>query len=97
MITAIYRYERFDPAVNKELWRRIPGWKLRFTWLKAWLALDHAMNSLRRWQHAKRMENALREVLKYYDEAGEAGENYELDPDNLSKFAADLCKEYSKS
>lgn len=37
-------------------------------------ALDHAMNSLRRWQHAKRMENALREVLKYYDEAGEAGE-----------------------
>lgn len=27
----------------------------------------------------------------------EAGENYELDPDNLSKFAADLCKEYSKS
>ena len=50
-------------------------------------ALDHAMNSLRRWQHAKRMENALREVLKYYDEAGEAGENYELDPDNLSKFA----------
>lgn len=55
------------------------------------------MNSLRRWQHAKRMENALREVLKYYDEAGEAGENYELDPDNLSKFAADLCKEYSKS
>lgn len=46
---------------------------------------------------AKRVENALREVLKYYDEAGEAGENYELDPDNLSKFAADLCKEYSKS
>lgn len=59
-------------------------------------ALDHAMNSLRRWLHAKRMENALREVLKYYDEAGEAGENYELDPDNLSKFAADLCKEYEK-
>ena len=51
-------------------------------------ALDHAMNSLRRWQHAKRMENALREVLKYYDE------DYELDPDNLAKFAADLCKEY---
>lgn len=34
MITAIYRFERFDPATNKELWRRIPGWKLRFTWLK---------------------------------------------------------------
>ena len=60
-------------------------------------ALDHAMNSLRRWQHAKRMENALREVLKYYDEAGEAGKNYELAPDNLAKFAADLCKEYEKS
>ncbi|MDL5509048.1 hypothetical protein QSU99_05060 [Bifidobacterium longum] len=59
-------------------------------------ALDHAMNSLRRRQHAKRMENALREVLKYYDEAGEAGENYELAPDNLAKFAADLCKEYEK-
>lgn len=25
---------------------------------------------------------------------GESGENYELDPDNLSKFAADLCREY---
>lgn len=43
------------------------------------------------------MENALREVLKYYDEAGEAGKNYKLAPDNLAKFAADLCKEYEKS
>ena len=41
-------------------------------------ALDHAMNSLRRWQHAKRMENALREVLKYYDEAGEPAKTMSL-------------------
>lgn len=40
MITAIYRYERFDPAVNKELWRRIPGWKLRLMWLRDWLNND---------------------------------------------------------
>lgn len=46
---------------------------------------------------AERMRAALHEVWKYYDEAGESGENYELDPDNLSKFAADLCKEYEKS
>lgn len=25
---------------------------------------------------------------------GESGENYVLAPDNLAKFAADLCKEY---
>ena len=37
---------------------------------------------------------ALHEVWKYYDEAGESGENYVLAPDNLAKFAADLCKEY---
>ena len=43
---------------------------------------------------AERMRAALHEVWKYYDEAGESGENYELDPDNLSKFAADLCREY---
>nr|DAZ04991.1 MAG TPA: hypothetical protein [Caudoviricetes sp.] len=46
---------------------------------------------------AERMEAALHEVWKYYDEAGESGENYVLDPDNLTKFAADLCKEYEKS
>lgn len=46
--------------------------------------------------NVERMEKALHEVWKYYDEAGETGENYELDPDNLAKFAADLCKEYSK-
>lgn len=44
--------------------------------------------------NVERMEKALHEVWKYYDEAGETGENYELDPDNLAKFAADLCKEY---
>lgn len=44
--------------------------------------------------NAKRMEAALYEVWKYYDEAGESGESYVLDPDNLSRFAADLCKEY---
>lgn len=47
--------------------------------------------------NVERMEKALHEVWKYYDEAGETGENYELDPDNLAKFAADLCKEYSKT
>ena len=43
MITAIYRFERFDPATNTELWRRIPRW----AWLYAnasgggqWLAAD---------------------------------------------------------
>lgn len=45
----------------------------------------------------ERMAKALHEVWKYYDEAGETGENYVLDPDNLAKFAADLCKEYSKT
>lgn len=43
---------------------------------------------------AERMRAALHEVWKYYDEAGESGENYVLAPDNLAKFAADLCKEY---
>ena len=38
---------------------------------------------------AERMRAALHEVWKYYDEAGESGENYVL-----AKFAADLCKEY---
>lgn len=46
---------------------------------------------------AERMRAALHEVWKYYDEAGESGENYVLDPDNLAKFAADLCKEYEKT
>lgn len=27
---------------------------------------------------------------------GESGENYVLAPDNLAKFAANLCKEYEK-
>lgn len=40
---------------------------------------------------AERMRAALHEVWKYYDEAGES---YVLAPDNLAKFAADLCKEY---
>lgn len=44
--------------------------------------------------NVERMEKALHEVWKYYDEAGETGQNYVLDPDNLTKFAADLCKEY---
>lgn len=43
---------------------------------------------------AERMRVALYEVWKYYYEAGESGESYVLDPDNLAKFAADLCKEY---
>lgn len=43
---------------------------------------------------AERMRAALHEVWKYYDEAGGSGENYVLAPDNLAKFAADLCKEY---
>lgn len=47
--------------------------------------------------NVERMEKALHEVWKYYDEAGETGQNYVLDPDNLTKFAADLCKEYEKS
>lgn len=52
--TAIYRYERFDPAVNKELWRRIPGWKLRFTWLKAWLEHDKAARiGYKAWLYAR--------------------------------------------
>ena len=45
---------------------------------------------------AERMRAALHEVWKYYDEAGESGESYMLDPDNLAKFAANLCKEYEK-
>jgi hypothetical protein len=45
---------------------------------------------------AERMRAALHETWKYYDEAGESGENYVLDLDNLAKFAADLCKEYEK-
>lgn len=54
MITAIYRFERFDPAVNKELWRRIPGWKLRFTWLKAWLKRDKAARiGYKAWLYAR--------------------------------------------
>ena len=44
--------------------------------------------------NVERMEKALHEVWKYYDEAGETGQNYVLDPDSLTKFAADLCKEY---
>lgn len=52
--TAIYRYERFDPAVNKELWRRIPGWKLRFTWLKAWMEHDKAARiGYKAWLYAR--------------------------------------------
>ena len=43
---------------------------------------------------AERMRAALHEVWKYYDEAGESGENYVLAPDNLAKFATDLCREY---
>lgn len=43
--------------------------------------------------NAKRMEAALHEVWKWYDEAGESGESYMLDPDNLAKFAANLCKD----
>lgn len=46
--------------------------------------------------NAKRMEAALHEVWKWYDEAGESRESYMLDPDNLAKFAANLCKEYEK-
>lgn len=46
--------------------------------------------------NVERMEKALHEVWKYYDEAGETGQNYVLDPDNLTKFAANLCKEYEK-
>lgn len=34
--------ERFDPATNTELWRRIPRWELRLIWLKAWLKRDKA-------------------------------------------------------
>lgn len=45
----------------------------------------------------ERMYKALYEVLPYYDEAGEAGRNYEIDPDNLRRFAADLCKEYENN
>lgn len=45
----------------------------------------------------ERMYEALHETLKYYDEAGEAGRNYEIDPDNLRRFAVDLCKEYMAS
>ncbi len=45
---------------------------------------------------AERMRAALHEVWKYYDEAGGSGENYVLAPDNLAKFAANLCKEYEK-
>lgn len=44
----------------------------------------------------ERMYTALREILPYYDEAGEAGRNYEIDPDNLRRLAADLCQEYAK-
>lgn len=44
--------------------------------------------------NVERMEKALHEVWKYCDEAGETGQNYVLDPDNLAKFAADLSKEY---
>lgn len=43
---------------------------------------------------AERMRAALHEVWQYYDEAGESGENYVLAPDNLAKFATDLCREY---
>lgn len=53
MITAIYRFERFDPATNKELWRRIPRWELRFMWLQAWLKRDKAARiSYRAWLYA---------------------------------------------
>ena len=45
MITAIYRFERFDPATNTELWRRIPRWKLRLMWLQAWLKRDRRLES----------------------------------------------------
>ena len=47
--------------------------------------------------NVERMEKALHEVWKYYDEAGESGKSYVLAPDNLAKFAADLCEEYEKS
>lgn len=45
---------------------------------------------------AERMRAALHEVWKYYDEAGRAGRTMCLPPDNLAKFAANLCKEYEK-
>lgn len=44
---------------------------------------------------AERMRAALYEVRKYYDEAGEGGSDYMLDPGNLAKFA-DLCREYER-
>ena len=49
MITAVYRYERFDPATNTELWRRIPGWRLRLMWVKRDMA---ARISYRAWLYA---------------------------------------------
>ena len=53
MITAIYRFERFDPAANTELWRRIPRWKLRLMWLQAWLKRDKSARiSYRAWLYA---------------------------------------------
>lgn len=53
MITAVYRYERFDPATNTELWRRIPGWRLRLMWLQAWVKRDKAARiSYRAWLYA---------------------------------------------
>lgn len=54
MITAIYRFERFDPATNTELWRRIPRWKLRLMWLQAWLERDKAARiGYRAWLYAR--------------------------------------------
>lgn len=44
--------------------------------------------------NADRMRDALYETWKYYDEAGESGEDYVLSSDNLKAFAADLCREY---
>ena len=53
MITAVYRYERFDQATNTELWRRIPGWRLRLMWLQAWVKRDKAARiSYRAWLYA---------------------------------------------
>ncbi|NMM98131.1 hypothetical protein [Bifidobacterium olomucense] len=34
MTMEYYRYERFDTANNKEVWRRVPGWRLWFAWLR---------------------------------------------------------------
>lgn len=45
----------------------------------------------------ERMYAALFETWKYFDEAGESGEDYVLSSDNLKAFAADLCREYERT